>query len=44
MAGWFTIDPNKLKELAANTLINAQKQIGRVTKNNYEYPVFQSEL
>jgi hypothetical protein len=27
MAGWF-IDPNKLKQFAASTLINAQKQIG----------------
>ncbi|CAF1929041.1 unnamed protein product [Rotaria magnacalcarata] len=31
MSGWFSsIDPNKLKELAANTLINAQKQIDKV--------------
>jgi hypothetical protein len=30
MAGWFNIniDPNKIKQLAASTLINAQKQIG----------------
>lgn len=31
MSGWFTIDPNKLKQLAASTLINAQKQIGKKT-------------
>ncbi|CAF3751892.1 unnamed protein product [Rotaria sordida] len=30
MSGWFSIDPNKLKELAANTLINAQKHIDKV--------------
>ncbi len=30
MAGWFPIDPNKLKQLAASTLINAQKQIGSI--------------
>jgi hypothetical protein len=29
MSGWFTIDPNKLKQLATSTLINAQKQIGK---------------
>jgi hypothetical protein len=28
MSGWFNIDPNKLKQLATTTLINAQKQIG----------------
>ncbi|CAF3050742.1 unnamed protein product [Rotaria socialis] len=31
MSGWFSsIDPNRLKELAASTLINAQKQIDKV--------------
>ncbi|CAF2817417.1 unnamed protein product [Rotaria sp. Silwood2] len=30
MSGWFSIDPNKLKELATSTLINAQKQIDKV--------------
>jgi hypothetical protein len=32
MAGWFNIniDPNKIKQLAASTLINAQKQIDKV--------------
>ena len=29
MSGWFNIDPNKLKQLATSTLINAQKQIGK---------------
>lgn len=35
MSGWFTIDPNKLKQLATNTLINAQKQIGLKTKYGF---------
>ncbi|CAF0804971.1 unnamed protein product [Adineta ricciae] len=30
MAGWFSLDPNKLKQIAASTLINAQKQIDKV--------------
>lgn len=29
MSGWFNLDPNKLKQLATSTLINAQKQIGK---------------
>jgi len=28
MSSWFNIDPNKIKQLAASTLINAQKHIG----------------
>ncbi|UJR27494.1 hypothetical protein I4U23_008778 [Adineta vaga] len=30
MAGWFSLDPNKLKQIATSTLINAQKQIDKV--------------
>jgi hypothetical protein len=30
MSSWFTIDPNKIKQLAASTLINAQKHIGKI--------------
>jgi len=30
MSGWFNLDPNKLKQLATNTLINAQKRIDQV--------------
>ena len=32
MSTWFSFDSNKFKELATNTLINAQKQIG-LSKN-----------